>query len=100
MDACHDCLRRAVAGEPKRIGWQTRKRAVTIVDVASRAGVAISTASVALNGRPGVSNSTRQRVREVADELGFIASVRGKSLSAKRAFALGLAPARHGCPRI
>jgi DNA-binding LacI/PurR family transcriptional regulator len=68
----------------------TRKRAVTIVDVASRAGVAISTASVALNDRPGVSDSTRQRIREVADELGFTASVRGKSLSAKRAFALGL----------
>jgi DNA-binding LacI/PurR family transcriptional regulator len=63
---------------------------VTIVDVAARAGVAISTASVALNDRPGVSDSTRQRVREVADELGFIPSVRGKSLSAKRAFALGL----------
>jgi DNA-binding LacI/PurR family transcriptional regulator len=63
---------------------------VTIVDVAARAGVAISTASVALNGRPGVSDSTRQRVRAVADELGFIPSVRGKSLSAKRAFALGL----------
>jgi DNA-binding LacI/PurR family transcriptional regulator len=68
----------------------TSKRAVTIVDVASRAGVAISTASVALNDRPGVSDSTRKRIREVADELGFTASVRGKSLSAKRAFALGL----------
>jgi DNA-binding LacI/PurR family transcriptional regulator len=68
----------------------TGKRAVTIVDVASRAGVAISSASVALNGRPGVSDSTRQRVQEVADELGFSPSVRGKSLSAQRAFALGL----------
>jgi DNA-binding LacI/PurR family transcriptional regulator len=63
---------------------------VTIVDVASRAGVSISSASVALNGRPGVSASTRQRVRDVADELGFVPSVRGRSLSAKRAFALGL----------
>jgi DNA-binding LacI/PurR family transcriptional regulator len=63
---------------------------VTIVDVAARAGVAISTASVALNDRPGVSEATRQRIREVADELGFIPSVRGKSLSARRAFALGL----------
>jgi DNA-binding LacI/PurR family transcriptional regulator len=68
----------------------TGRRAVTIVDVASRAGVSISSASVALNGRPGVSAATRQRVREVADELGFVPSVRGKSLSAKRAFALGL----------
>jgi DNA-binding LacI/PurR family transcriptional regulator len=63
---------------------------VTIVDVALRAGVAISSVSAALNGRPGVSESTRQRIRAVADELGFVASLRGKSLSAKRAFALGL----------
>ena len=68
----------------------TARRAVTIVDVASRAGVSISSASVALNGRPGVSDATRQRIRDVADELGFVPSVRGKSLSAKRAFALGL----------
>jgi DNA-binding LacI/PurR family transcriptional regulator len=63
---------------------------VTIVDVATRAGVAVSSASVALSGRPGVSDSTRERVRKVAEELGFVPSVRGKSLSAKRAFALGL----------
>jgi DNA-binding LacI/PurR family transcriptional regulator len=63
---------------------------VTIVDVASRAGVAISSVSDALNDRPGVSESTRQRIRSVADELGFVPSLRGKSLSAKRAFALGL----------
>lgn len=63
---------------------------VTIVDVAARAGVAISSASAALNGRPGVSESTRQRVRDAATELSFVPSLRGKSLSAKRAFAVGL----------
>jgi DNA-binding LacI/PurR family transcriptional regulator len=62
----------------------------TIVEVASRAGVSISSVSAALNGRPGVSDSTRQRIRAIADELGFVPSFRGKSLSAKRAFALGL----------
>lgn len=66
------------------------QKQVTIVDVASRAGVAISSVSTALNGRPGVSEATRRRIREVADELGFVASMRGKSLSAKRAFAVGL----------
>jgi len=63
---------------------------VTIVDVATRAGVAISSVSAALNDRPGVSESTRRRIRDIADELGFVPSLRGKSLSAKRAFALGL----------
>ena len=63
---------------------------VTILDVASRAGVAISSASAALNGRPGVSDETRERIRNAADDLGYVPSLRGRSLSSKRAFAVGL----------
>ncbi|WP_374009100.1 LacI family DNA-binding transcriptional regulator [Leifsonia sp. LS-T14] len=63
---------------------------VTIVDVASKAGVAISSVSSALNGRPGVSDVTRERIIRVAAELGFVPSLRGKSLSGRRAFTVGL----------
>lgn len=63
---------------------------VTIVDVARRASVAISSASAALNDRPGVSDLTRQRVKEAAQELGYTPSLRAKSLSSKKSFALGL----------
>ena len=69
-------------------------RRVTIVDVAERAGVAISSVSSALNDRPGVSEETRRRILAVADELGFVRSVRARSLSAQRAFAVGLAVQR------
>ncbi|MCW5953853.1 MAG: LacI family DNA-binding transcriptional regulator [Propionibacteriaceae bacterium] len=65
-------------------------RRVTIRDVASRAGVAISSVSAALNDRPGVSDATRDRIRAVAAELGFVASLRARSLPSKRAFAIGL----------
>ena len=65
-------------------------RTVTIGDVAERAGVAISSVSSALNGRPGVSENTRNRIRAVAEELGYVPSIRGRSLSAQRAFAVGL----------
>lgn len=61
----------------------------TIVDVAVRAGVSISSVSSALNNRPGVSESTRVRILATAAELGFVPSLRGRSLSAKRAFAVG-----------
>lgn len=71
------------------------ERRVTIVDVAERAGVAISSASSALNGRPGVSDATRVRVQEAARELGFVPSLRGKSLSTKRAYAVGLIVSRN-----
>jgi DNA-binding LacI/PurR family transcriptional regulator len=63
---------------------------VTIGDVAERAGVAISSVSTALNGRPGVSEATRKRIRAIARELGYAPSLRGRSLSAGRAFAVGL----------
>jgi DNA-binding LacI/PurR family transcriptional regulator len=63
---------------------------VTINDVAIRAGVAISSVSSALNNRPGVSETTRQKIVAVADELGFVPSVRGRSLSGKKAYAVGL----------
>lgn len=62
----------------------------TIVDVADRAGVAISSASAALNGRPGVSEATRERIQRAAAELGYVPSMRGRALSAKRAFSVGL----------
>jgi len=63
---------------------------VTILDVAERAGVSISSVSAALNDKPGVSETTRDKIRAVAAELGFIPSIRGRSLSGKRAFAAGL----------
>lgn len=69
---------------------QQTGRPVTIEDVAQRAGVAISSVSSALNGRPGVSARTREHIRAVARELGYVPSLRGRSLSAKRAFAVGL----------
>jgi DNA-binding LacI/PurR family transcriptional regulator len=66
-----------------------RSQRATIIDVARRAGVAISSASAALNDRPGVSDQTRERVREAASHLQYVPSLRGRSLSAKRAFSVG-----------
>lgn len=66
----------------------------TIADVARRAGVSKGLVSFALNDRPGVSAETRQRILAVADELGWRPSLRGRSLSSDRAFALGLVLAR------
>ena len=63
---------------------------VTIKDVAARAGVAISSVSSALNGQPGVSEETRRRINQAAEELGFVPSVRGRGLAGNRAFAVGL----------
>ena len=66
------------------------KPRITILDVAAEAGVSISSVSAALSGRPGVSEQTRARIAEVADRVGWVPSVRGRSLSRKRAFTVGL----------
>ncbi|SER94719.1 DNA-binding transcriptional regulator, LacI/PurR family [Propionibacterium cyclohexanicum] len=66
------------------------QRPPSIRDVAGRAGVAISSASAALNDKPGVSDETRARILSVAKDLGYVPSWRGRSLSAKRAFTVGL----------
>lgn len=66
------------------------KSRVTILDVAAEASVSISSVSAALNNSPGVSEDTRTRILAVADRLGWVPSLRGRSLSGKRAFAVGL----------
>jgi LacI family transcriptional regulator len=52
----------------------------TIKDVAARAGVSIATVSRALNDKGDVSTETRDRVRKVADEVGYSADPAARSL--------------------
>ncbi|MCR5156783.1 MAG: LacI family transcriptional regulator [Butyrivibrio sp.] len=57
---------------------------VSIKDVAKEAGVAISTVSKVLNNYPNVSESTRKKVMDVVDRLGFVPNAVAASLSSKR----------------
>jgi DNA-binding LacI/PurR family transcriptional regulator len=66
----------------------------TISDIAQRAGVTKAAVSFALNGRPGVSAATRERILAIADELGFQPSSAARSLTAGRAGAFGLVAVR------
>ncbi|WGW13240.1 LacI family DNA-binding transcriptional regulator [Saxibacter everestensis] len=51
-----------------------------LADVARIAGVGPATVSRALNGRPDVSEKTRERIRKIADELGFRPSATARAL--------------------
>ncbi|MFF3607681.1 LacI family DNA-binding transcriptional regulator [Streptomyces sp. NPDC002463] len=67
---------------------------VTINDVAARAGVSKGAVSMAFNDRPGVSRATRERIFEVARELGWAPHQTARSLSGRRAGIVGLAVCR------
>lgn len=58
--------------------------AVTIRDVARKAGVSISTVSAVINGTKYVSPKLRRAVEEAIEELGYIPSLLGRALSSKR----------------
>lgn len=66
----------------------------TIKDIARVAGVSPGAVSFALNDKPGVSDSTRARVKAVAKDLGWRPNVAARALSANRAGAVGLVIAR------
>lgn len=66
----------------------------TITDVATAAGVSKGAVSFALNGRPGISEETRQRILAAAQDLGWTPSARARALSVSRSHAVGLVIAR------
>jgi len=64
-------------------------RRPTIADVAKQAGVSKGLVSFVVNDRPGVAPETRQRIRAVADAMGWRPRPSARSLSTRRALALG-----------
>lgn len=65
-------------------------RRITLTDVAEKAGVSTATASKALNDTGRMSPETRDRVRQVAKELGFRPNSLARGLVSKRSFNVGL----------
>jgi LacI family transcriptional regulator len=65
-------------------------RAVTIRDVAQRAGVSRQTVSRAMNNKADITPETRQRVLEVARELGYRPSSIAQGLKTQHTRTIGL----------
>ncbi|MGZ0151158.1 LacI family DNA-binding transcriptional regulator [Kribbella sp. WER1] len=71
-----------------------RSHRVTISDLARRLHISKASVSYALNGRAGVSEETRQRVLDLAEELGFHPNSAAVALSASRTRTIGIVIAR------
>ncbi|MFE6996839.1 LacI family DNA-binding transcriptional regulator [Microbacterium sp. NPDC057659] len=75
----------------------SRSKRVTISDIAREAGVSPGAVSFALNGRPGVSEQTRQRILAIAEQHSWQPSSTARALVGAKAGVIGLAvnrPAR------
>ncbi|ACU84363.1 transcriptional regulator [Brachybacterium faecium DSM 4810] len=69
-------------------------RRATIGDVARRAGVSKATVSLAYSGKRPVSEATRQRIFEAAEDLEWTASESARALAMSRTATIGLVLAR------
>lgn len=70
-------------------GASMAAKPVGIRDVARMAGVSVASASTALNGQPGVSDLTRQRIAAAAEQLGYRANPQAQALRRGRTTAYG-----------
>lgn len=64
--------------------------AVTIKDIARRAGVDHTTVSRALRGSPLISAEATRRIRQIAGEMGYLPSAAARSLKTRRSGVLGV----------
>jgi DNA-binding LacI/PurR family transcriptional regulator len=62
----------------------------TMIDVAKRAGVAVSTVSYAINGTRPISEETRQRIFAAMEELGYKPNALARGLASKRSRIIAL----------
>ncbi|MCH9275988.1 LacI family transcriptional regulator [Bifidobacterium amazonense] len=54
---------------------------LNIRDIAKAAGVSVASVSRALNGQPGISEATRERVQSTAKALGYVPNIHAKALT-------------------
>jgi LacI family transcriptional regulator len=62
---------------------------ITIRDIAKRSGLSIGAVSRALDGYPDISEETRQKVIEIAREMGYVPNQAARHLRRKKADAVG-----------
>ncbi len=76
----------------------TKKRVVTIQDVAKKAGVSVSTVSRVLNGKVDVARDTQDRISEVISQLGYTSNLAARSMRSRKKNLIGLVVPDIGFP--
>lgn len=63
---------------------------VSMKDISSRCQVSVATVSKALNNRGDISDETRERICQVAKELGYLPNSSARALKTKRTYNIGV----------
>src|ERR1039457_3085820 len=79
---------------------RTTGNVVTLYDVARLAGVSTATVSRVVHGQDRVRDSTRLRVRQVIEELGYVPDGAAQSLSRRRKDVIGLVCVERRAPKL
>lgn len=68
----------------------SRKKQITLAEIAKHLGVSTATVSLALQNKPGVSEKTRKAVLEMVKRLGYVYNRSAARLRMQRSFTIGL----------
>ncbi|MDE6387812.1 MAG: LacI family DNA-binding transcriptional regulator [Lachnospiraceae bacterium] len=63
---------------------------VRLADIAQRVGVSTVTVSKALAGQKGVSEEMREKIKQLADEMGYVQSSKAKRTGMRKSYNIGL----------
>jgi len=64
--------------------------AVTLKDIAERAGVTSATVSMVINNKPNISEATRKKVMKIAAELNYYPNVIARGLATRKSNSIGV----------
>lgn len=64
--------------------------AVTLKDIAERAGVTSATVSMVINNKPNISENTRKKVLKIAKDLNYYPNVIARGLATKKSNSIGV----------
>jgi LacI family transcriptional regulator len=63
---------------------------VTIKDISKRSGYSITTVSKALNNYSDISDTTKRKILDLCDEMGYVPNLSARSLVSKKSYTIGI----------
>lgn len=67
-----------------------KNKYITIKDIAQKAGVSINTVSRAMNNKPDIKKETKEKIEQIASELGYVKNFNASFLRAKKSKIIGV----------